>query len=145
MTRRIANALKLLRDLTPELTKFGLIGAIGAIVDLGGASVLYGEYHIGPLTAKAISILAATIVTYVGNRFWTFRHRVNQHWAREIIIFVVLNAVGLLIAEAVITFVHYGLGHHSTLAFTIASIAGTCLGTIFRYFAYKKWVWLAPD
>jgi putative flippase GtrA len=145
MTRRIANALKLLRDLTPELTKFGLIGAIGAIVDLGGASVLYGAYHIGPLTAKAISILAATIVTYVGNRFWTFRHRVNQHWAREIIIFVVLNAVGLLIAEAVITFVHYGLGHHSTLAFTIASIAGTCLGTIFRYFAYKKWVWLAPD
>lgn len=145
MTPRIANALKLLRDLTPELGKFGVIGAIGAVVDLGGASVLYGAYHLGPLTAKAISILAAAIVTYIGNRFWTFRHRVNQHWAREIILFIALNAVGLLIAEAVITFVHYGLGYRSTFAFTMASIAGTALGTIFRYFAYKKWVWLAPD
>jgi putative flippase GtrA len=144
MTPRIADALKLLRDLIPELARFGVIGTIGAIVDLGGASVLYSAYHLGPLTSKALSILAATIVTYVGNRFWTFRHRENQHWAREIGLFIVLNAVGLVIAEAVIAFVHYGLDYRSTFAFTIASIAGTALGTIFRYFAYKRWVWLKP-
>jgi hypothetical protein len=30
-----------------------------------------------------------------------------------------------------------------TLVFNAASLAGTGLGTIFRYFSYKKWVFLA--
>jgi putative flippase GtrA len=144
MLPRMAYALKLLRDLGPELGKFGLVGTIGAVVDLGGSSALYSVYHFGPLKAKAIAIVTATIVTYAGNRFWTFRHRLNQHWLREIGLFVVLNAVGLLIAEAVIAFTTYGLDERGTIAYTLASVAGTGLGTIFRYFAYKKWVWLAP-
>lgn len=144
MTPRMTDALKLLRDLIPELAKFGVVGTVGAIIDLGGASVLYGFYHFGPLKAKAIAIVTAAIVTYAGNRFWTFRHRVNQHWLREIILFAVLNVAGLIIAEAVIAGTAYGLDQHGNLAYTLASIAGTGLGTIFRYFAYKKWVWLAP-
>lgn len=144
MTPRMADALKLLRDLIPELAKFGVVGTVGAIIDLGGASVLYGVYHFGPLKAKAIAIVTAAVVTYAGNRFWTFRHRVNQHWLREILLFALLNVVGLLIAEAVIAFTAYALDERGNLAYTLASIAGTGLGTIFRYFAYKKWVWLAP-
>ena len=31
----------------------------------------------------------------------------------------------------------------SELAYNAASVVGTGLGTIFRYFAYKKWVFLA--
>jgi hypothetical protein len=31
----------------------------------------------------------------------------------------------------------------STLAYNAASLAGTGLGTVFRYFSYKKWVFLA--
>jgi putative flippase GtrA len=144
MTPRMSYALKLLRDLIPELAKFGAVGTVGAIIDLGGASVLYGVYHVGPLTAKAISIVVATTVTYLGNRFWTFRHRENQHWLREVILFATLNGIGLLIAEAVIAIANYGLGEKGTLAYTIASVAGTGVATIFRYFAYKRWVWLAP-
>jgi hypothetical protein len=30
-----------------------------------------------------------------------------------------------------------------TLVFNAASLAGTGLGTVFRYFSYKKWVFLA--
>ncbi len=144
MTPRIADALKLVRDLIPEIAKFGVVGGIGAIVDLGGSGVLYGVYHFGPLKAKAIAFVIATVITYVGNRFWTFRHRVNQHWLREIIFFLVLNGLGLLIAEAVIGFTAYGLDKHGNLAYNAANIVGTGLGTIFRYFTYKKWVWRAP-
>jgi putative flippase GtrA len=144
MTPRIADALKLLRDLIPEIAKFGVVGATGAIVDLGGSGVLYGVYHLGPLKAKAIAFVAATIITYVGNRFWTFRHRVNHHWLREISYFLLLNAAGLAIAEGVIAFTTYGLDARGNFAYNMANIAGTALGTIFRYFTYKKWVWIAP-
>jgi hypothetical protein len=88
-----------LTELIPELAKFGAVGLIGAVIDLGGAAYLHGSLGVGPLVAKGLSILAAMVVTYLGSRFWTFRHRVNQALLREGMLFVALNVVGLAIAE----------------------------------------------
>ena len=98
---------------------------------------------IGPMVAKGLSIIAATGITYLGSRFWTFRHRVNQALLREGVLFVVLNVIGLGIAEIAIAVTTYGLDMKSELAYNAASVVGTGFGTIFRYFAYKKWVFLA--
>jgi putative flippase GtrA len=128
----------------PELVKFGIVGGIGTVIDLGGAAVLHGKYHVEPLAAKAISTSLATVGTYLGSRFWTFKERENQELKREAVLFIVLNLVGLAIAEVVVGLVTYGLGLHGQLEYNAASLAGTGLGTIFRYFAYRKWVFLAP-
>jgi hypothetical protein len=50
----------------------------------------------------------------------------------------------LIIAEAVIGLTTYGLGLKGPLAYNAASLLGTGLGTIFRFYAYRKWVFLAP-
>jgi putative flippase GtrA len=141
---RLGEAYARIRHLIPELAKFGTVGAIGAVIDLGGTAALHGVVHLGPLTSKAIAVCVAMVVTYLGSRFWTFRHRQNQPLLREGTLFVVLNAVGLLIAELVIAFTTYGLGVHDQIGFNIASVIGTALGTIFRYGAYKRWVFLKP-
>src|SRR6516162_2118221 len=140
---RMASLYRRFADLIPELAKFGVVGLVGTIIDLGGADFLHVHMGLGPMVSKAISITAATIVTYLGSRFWTFRHRVNQALVREGILFAVLNLVGLAIAEVVIAITTYGLGLKSALAYNAASVVGTGLGTIFRYFSYKKWVFLA--
>jgi putative flippase GtrA len=140
---RMASLRRRFTELIPELAKFGVVGTIGAVIDLGGAAYLHGVVGIEAMMAKALSIAAATIVTYLGSRFWTFRHRVNQALLREGTLFAALNLVGLVIAEIVIAFTTYGLGLKSALAYNAASVVGTGLGTIFRYFAYKKWVFLA--
>jgi putative flippase GtrA len=134
---------KRITDLIPELAKFGVVGLIGAIIDLGGADYLHVHLGVGPMVSKGLSITAATVVTYLGSRFWTFRHRVNQALLREGALFVALNVVGLAIAEVVIAITTYGLDLKSELAYNAASVVGTGLGTIFRYFSYKKWVFLA--
>jgi putative flippase GtrA len=139
----LASLRKRLADLIPELAKFGVVGLTGAVIDLGGADYLHVHMGIGPMVAKGLSITAATVVTYLGSRFWTFRHRVNQPLLREGVLFVLLNIIGLGIAEAVIAGVTYGLDMRSELAYNVASVAGTGFGTIFRYFSYKKWVFLA--
>jgi putative flippase GtrA len=144
MARLVADLYDRVRHLIPELAKFGIVGGIGTVVDLGGAAVLHSSYRMEPLTAKAISISAATVVTYLGSRFWTFRHRENQPLMREGMLFFALNVVGLLIAEVVIAATTYTFGLKDPIAYNIASLAGTGLGTIFRYFAYRKWVFLAP-
>ena len=133
------------RQLLPELLKFGVVGGIGSVIDLGGAAVLHSKFHVEGLEAKALSTAAATVVTYLGSRYWTFKHRENQDLHREAVLFIVLNLIGLLIAEVVVGFVTYGLGRHGQLDFNAASVVGTGLATIFRYFAYKRWVFLAPD
>ena len=132
------------RTMLPELLKFGIVGGIGSVVDLGGTAVLHSEYHVGPLVSKAVAVTAATVVTYLGSRFWTFKERENQPARREAVLFIVLNVVGLLIAEAVIGFVTYVMGLHGKIEFNAASVLGTGLGTIFRFYAYRKWVFLAP-
>jgi putative flippase GtrA len=140
---RMASLRKRLADLIPELWKFGVVGLIGSVIDLGGADYLHVHMGVGPISAKAMSITAATVVTYLGSRFWTFRHRVNQALLREGMLFVVLNVIGLGIAEVVIAVTTYGLDMKSELAYNGASVVGTGLGTIFRYFSYRKWVFLA--
>jgi putative flippase GtrA len=139
----MASLRKRLTDLIPELAKFGLVGLIGSVVDLGGADYLHVHMGLGPMVAKAMSLTAATLVTYLGSRFWTFRHRVNQALLREGVLFVVLNVIGLGIAEVAIAATTYGLDMKSELAYNGASVIGTGFGTIFRYFSYKKWVFLA--
>jgi putative flippase GtrA len=132
------------RHLVPELLKFCVVGGIGAVIDLGGAAVLHGALHVEALEAKAISTLVATAVTYLGSRFWTFKHRENQALGRELALFIVLNVIGLVIAEVVIAVVTYGFGLHSQLEYNAASVIGTGLATVFRYFAYRQWVFTAP-
>ena len=140
---RLVRLRKRFTELIPELAKFGVVGLIGSVIDLGGAAYLHGTLGVGPMVSKGLSIAAATVVTYLGSRFWTFRHRVNQNLLREGTLFVALNIVGLAIAECVIALVTYGFGLKGALAYNAASVVGTGLGTIFRYFSYKKWVFLA--
>jgi len=144
MGRPLADLHVHVRQHGPELVKFGIVGGLGTIIDLAGAAVLHNAYHVGPLASKALSITAATIFTYLGSRFWTFRHRENQPVHREALLFVALNVVGLVIAEIVIAFTTYGLDLKGPLAYNAASFIGTGLGTIFRWYAYRKWVFLAP-
>lgn len=141
----IAGLHRRFAGLYAEMAKFGLVGGIGAVVDLGGAGYLHGAAAVGPLSAKAISLSVATVLSYLGNRFWTFRHRANHALLREWTVFFVLNLIGLVIAEATIGFTYYVLGFHGPLAFNVASVAGTGLGTIFRFWSYKKWVFIAPE
>ncbi|HVT66366.1 MAG TPA: GtrA family protein [Trebonia sp.] len=132
------------RAILPELLKFGIVGGLGTVIDLGGAALLHSKYHMEPLAAKAVSVTLATVFTYLGSRFWTFKERENQSVGREAVLFIVLNVVGLLIAEAVIGLVTYVMGLRGPLEYNAASFVGTGLGTIFRFWAYRKWVFLAP-
>jgi putative flippase GtrA len=132
------------RALLPVIGKFCLIGGVGTVMDLGGAGLLQGK-GVEPLLAKAISVAVSTAFTYVGSRFWTFRHRERQPMGREAALFFGLNVVGLLIAEAVIALVTYALGLRSTLDYNIGSFLGSGLGTIFRFYAYHKWVFIESD
>jgi putative flippase GtrA len=84
------------------------------------------------------------MVTYLGSRYWTFRHRERGGMGRETVLFFVLNGIGLGIQLASIGFTNYALGLSDKLASNVALFLGICLGTLFRFWSYRKWVWIAP-
>jgi putative flippase GtrA len=91
-----------------------------------------------------IATVAGMIVTYLGSRYWTFRHRERGGMGRETVLFFVLNGIGLGIQLASIGFTNYALGLSDKLASNVALFLGICLGTLFRFWSYRKWVWIAP-
>jgi putative flippase GtrA len=130
------------RQLIHEGAKFGVVGGIGFLITELGTNLLLSPLH-GWLKANVIATLAATVVTYLGSRYWTFRHRERGGTGRETVLFVVLNALGLGIQLACIGFTNYALGLTDRFSSNVALFLGICLGTLFRFWSYRKWVWIA--
>jgi putative flippase GtrA len=129
-----------------EVAKFGTVGGLCYIIDVVVFNVCHGVLHTGPLTAKTISTIIAGTCAYVGNRHWSFTHRARTGVRREYSLFIVLNAIGLGIALACLGFSKYVLGMDSTLAVNISgNVVGTGFATIFRFWAYKRFVFLHPE
>jgi putative flippase GtrA len=133
------------RVLIGEFAKFGVIGVVGLVITNGGYDLLHNRGGMGPVTATTIATIVATIVAYVGNRYWSFRHRERTGVARETVVFFLLNGIGLLIQDAAVWFNYYvlGLGHNKVAEFVALNI-GIAAATVFRFWSYRKWVWLAP-
>lgn len=128
-----------------ELAKFGSVGAVAYVVDLGLFNLLsFGPGELlghKPLTAKIVSVTVATLVAWVGNRYWTFSSRRTQARGRELAAFVVVNVGGMLIAVGCLAISTYALGLTSPLAKNVsANVVGLALGTAFRYVAYRRLV-----
>ncbi|MFI7441271.1 GtrA family protein [Nonomuraea indica] len=124
-----------------ELTKFGIVGALAFLLDLGMLN-LFLMLDQGPMTSKVFAAIVSTTFAYAGNRFWTFRHREQSGLGREYFLFFLLNGIALLIGLLVIGFTRYTLGLADLLSLNIANIIGVGLGTLFRFWSYKKWVFL---
>ncbi|GAB3399939.1 GtrA family protein [Flindersiella endophytica] len=135
-----------LEHLVLELVKFGTVGGIAAVVDIGLSNLLRFGLDWGPLTSKTISVAIAATIAFAGNRFWTWRHRASQGLGKEYFLYFVLNAVGLLIALLVVGFTVYILGFDGPLAYNLsANVVGLGLGSLFRFWSYKRWVFLPSD
>jgi putative flippase GtrA len=129
--------------LVHEVSKFGAVGIVAFIVDLSVFNVLNYKMDVESLTSATISMALGATVAFVGNRFWTWRHRERSGLRREYSLYFFFNTVGLLIALACLAISTYGLGavwpaFKTPLAENISKmIVGGALGTIFRFWSYR--------
>lgn len=136
------------QDLLREVLKFGVVGLVALVVDVGLFNLLLygGPLDDKPLTAKAVSVIAATSVAYFGNRHWTFRDRGGSTFTREYLLFFALNGVAMGIALVCLWFSHYALALDSPIADNVsANVIGLGLGTLFRFWSYRRWVFPATE
>ncbi len=144
--RGLRALLERFRSLLSELTKFGLVGVLSLGVDLLVFNLVLLAAPGKPLTAKVVSTVLSATNAFLLNRHWSFRHRERTSRLRsEVTLFAVLNALGLVIALTCLATSHYLLGFESRLADNVAANGvGLVLGTAFRFWSYRRFVWTAP-
>ena len=132
-----------------ELGKFGVVGAVAYVVDTGVYALLLTA-GMETLFAKSIATVIAATLAFVGNRFWTWKHRPRSSLTKEYLLYFGFNAAGLGIQLATLGITHYGLGNFwpfftTPLADLIfAQIIGNGIATVFRFWTYRRFVFAAP-
>lgn len=128
------------RVLLKELSAFGVLGLINLFIDVGLFNWLHFKLGVGPTTSNVISTGVATTISYFGNRHWSFSHRARTGLRREYTLFFVINLIALGIGSLVIAFTYYGIGTQDPFALNIAKVIGIGIGTVLRFWSYKRWV-----
>lgn len=136
-----------MRALFGQFVRFGVVGLVGVVVDVGifnllRLTVLAPELiHEGPVIAKIISTSIAIVTNWIGNRYWTFGSMRRSHVLREGLEFALVSVGGMGIALLCLWVSHYLLGFTSALADNLATnVVGLALGTAFRFTFYRIWV-----
>ena len=147
---RLRGLVERFQYLVHELGKFGIVGIIAYIVDTGILRALLAV-DVNPLLAKTISTVVSATVAFLGNRYWTWRHRARSGLHREYTLYFMFNVVGLAIGLACLGISHYALGRYwpvlrTDLADVVsANVVGMFFGTVFRFWSYRKFVFRPAD
>lgn len=136
--------------------RFCAVGGIGFLVDAGLLTVLTSIFGFGSLTARAISVPVAVLVTYALNRYWAFASLKAPPFLRGLLAYAHVQALSLAVNLAVYTAGIKLLPRpfdHPTLSLVIASataMALTYAGTRRFVFPHRavasgtKLVWDSP-
>jgi putative flippase GtrA len=131
------------RILLKEITAFGAIGFAALVIDLSLFAWLAPS---GALKAKCISTIVSTTFAYFGNRYLSFSHRARTSIGRETSYFFGINLVTLVFSELIIALFVYPLHYaHDSVTVFVVNVGTIGLGTLFRFWAYKRFVFLHPD
>ncbi|MEV5569159.1 GtrA family protein [Spirillospora sp. NPDC052269] len=141
----VASLYRRFAHIVHELAKFGSIGALAFVITTGVGNVLHVGLGVGELTSTGVGTVIAATFSYIANRYWTFRHREQSGMGREYVTFFVLNGVGLLITWLIQGFTKFALDQRGWIAYNASLVIGTAVATLFRFWAYKKWVFLPED
>ncbi|MEU0248753.1 GtrA family protein [Streptomyces sp. NPDC006235] len=126
-----------------ELLGFAVVGLLAYAVDLALFTCLRGPAGLGPLTAKALSFVAACSVAYAGNALGTYRDR-RISGLRPYAAFFLVNLAGAAVQLLCLAVSHYGLGLTSQRADTLSgAVIGMVLATILRFWGTRTWVFRA--
>ena len=93
--RLLSTVYQRFAQLIHELAKFGVVGAVAYVTQLVATNVFWYALGLPELVGQALGTVCATVVAFLGNRFWTFRHRSHGHLLWSYVMFFGLNAVGL--------------------------------------------------
>ncbi|BDR53604.1 sugar translocase [Bombiscardovia nodaiensis] len=90
-----------MRKLIQQLAKFGVVGVIAFIIDIGVMNLII-HFHVSNIIASTVSFLVSLAFNYLASMKYVFTHRDDMARWMEVVVFFVSSAIGLGINEVVI-------------------------------------------
>ncbi|BFO22146.1 GtrA family protein [Streptomyces sp. KM77-8] len=132
-----------LRRFVREVARFGAVGGAGTLVNLGVFNLVRHWTDLPVVRASVIATMVAIVFNYIGFRYFAYRDRDRSGRTREMTLFVLFSAVGLVIENGVLYAATYGFGWDTPLQSNIFKFAGIGVATLFRFWSYRTWVFRA--
>jgi putative flippase GtrA len=133
-----------LRRLAPEALAFGVVGAGNTLLYM---LITWVALPIGAVKASVIATIITTTLAYLANRYWTYRNHTRTALRREYTLFFGFNLVGMVIQSGSVAIGKYGFGlteEKDKVAFMGVTLIGIAIATVFRFWAYRTFVFLKP-
>ncbi|MFF7044760.1 GtrA family protein [Streptomyces massasporeus] len=132
-----------LRRIVREVAKFGAVGGVGVLVNLAVFNLVRHTTDLQVVRASVIATVVAIVFNYVGFRYFTYRDRDKSRRTREMTLFLLFSAIGLVIENGVLYAATYGFGWNSPLQNNVFKFLGIGIATLFRFWSYRSWVFRA--
>jgi len=133
-----------------ELLKFAVVGTVCFVLtNAVNYTLKLTVLRDNPVTALILAVLVATVVSYVLSREWSFRTRGGRERQHEAALFFVisgisvgLNSVPLAVSRYLLELrtPYVGFVTQEIADFVSGMILGTLVAMVFRWWAFKKWV-----
>ncbi|MEU6475955.1 GtrA family protein [Streptomyces sp. NPDC047017] len=126
-----------------EIAKFGAVGGAGLLVNLLVFNLVRHLTDLQVVRASVIATVVSIIFNYIGFRYFTYRDRDRGGRTKELTLFLLFSAVGMVIENGVLYLATYGFGWDSPLQSNIFKFLGIGIATLFRFWSYRTWVFRA--
>ncbi|WP_329787359.1 GtrA family protein [Lentzea sp. DG1S-22] len=140
-----ANALK-----HREALKFLFVGGTCFLVTSAlNYTLKFTVLKAKPVTALVVATIVATIVSYVLNREWSFSSRGGRERHHEAALFFLISGIGVALNSLPYVISRYvlhlrvpqvSLLVQETADFVSGMIIGTLIAMVFRFWAFRRWV-----
>ncbi|MEV8512620.1 GtrA family protein [Dactylosporangium sp. NPDC051484] len=138
-----------------ETVKFVIVGGLCYVVSLVfNYTLRLTVLDTKPVTALTIANVIATVVSYFLNREWSFRTRGGRRRHHEMLLYSVVNGIGVAVNSAPLWIAQYVFGLHvpnvsraveEVSDFIFGMVIGVALAMVFRLWAYRVWVFPHDD
>ncbi|MFJ8540499.1 GtrA family protein [Streptomyces sp. NPDC093586] len=135
------------RNVWREVAAFGLVGAAAFVVETASFNFLIfgspdrtGPLHSTPVAASAVATLLAMVVSWLGNRYWTYRDRRGPIDPREVAWFLGVNLAGMAVTAVPVYVAHELFGLSSPWSDNAARLVGWAAATLMRFAVYRTLV-----
>lgn len=123
-----------------EVAKFGAVGTAGLLVNLLVFNLVRNTTDLPVVRASVTATVVAICSNYIGFRYFTYRDRDKSGRTKELTLFLLFSAVGLVIENGVLYAATYGFGLDSPLQSNVFKFVGIGVATLFRFWSYRTWV-----
>ena len=128
-----------LKPLIEQFLKFGVVGIVAFIVDYGILMLLSQGLGWDPVLSSVISFVVSVVADSLSNIHGVCERRDDLARRREITMFVVLSAIGLVINSACI-WVGTGIFGSGALSVSVTKVVATIIVSAWNFVSRKHWL-----